>query len=536
MSTVQQQVEALVRARYPILYLVTWEEERVLDMAREIAKGLKKNLTVWSATDGLRTVEVAPGLLDRLKALGKSVVQGKRGPTLPPQSRDEQGKQHEHSDSRNALVALNVILQDQQPCLYVLKDFHPHLNDSVVVRQLRDLCRPLERCGATVVLVSPKLELPFELQKSVAVVDVPVPDREEVGELLDELLAELRRSEGVAVNLSVEDRERLVTAVLGLTGDEAERVFNQSLVRRRKGIAIDLGAVLSEKKQIIRKSGLLEYYTPREGMDDIGGLDVLKEWLRKRGRAFTREARDYGLPRPRGVLILGVQGCGKSLTAKAVSRMWGLPLLRFDISRIFDRFIGSSEANMRHALATAESIAPAVLWIDEMDKAFSGTESSGVTDAGTTARIFGSFVTWLQESQAMVFTVATANSIRDLPPEVLRKGRFDEIFFVDLPSEAEREAIFGIHVRKRRREPKRFDAADLARRTDGFSGAEIEQAIVSALYDAFDDGRDVAMDDVVRCIAQTVPLSRTMREEIGALREWSQDRTRPASSAVVEDE
>ncbi|MFC1805826.1 AAA family ATPase [Planctomycetota bacterium] len=539
LSGVKEQVEALVRARYPILYLVTWEEERVMDMAREMAKELKKNLAVWSATDGLRIVEVAPGLLDRVKSITRTVTKqrGRRiGLTLPGRSRSDEDEGDRHSDPRAPLVALNVILQDQQPCLYVLKDFHPHLKDPVVVRQLRDLCRPLERCGATIVLVSPRLELPFELQKAVAVVDVPVPDREEMGALLDEMLAELRRSEKVNVKLAPEDRERLVTAVLGLTGEEAERVFDRSIGRSGKRYSIDLAALQSEKKQIIRKSGLLEYFTPREGIDDIGGLDVLKDWLRKRGRAFSKEARDYGLPRPRGALILGVQGCGKSLTAKAVSRLWGLPLLRFDISRIFDRFIGSSETNMRHALQTAESIAPAILWIDEIDKAFSGTESSGVTDAGTTARIFGSFVTWLQESQAMVFTIASANSIRDLPPELLRKGRFDEIFFVDLPGEGERDAIFRIHLRKRGRDPKHFNVPHLARLAQGFSGAEIEQGIVSAMYDAFDHGRQIETSDIVRCVSESVPLSRTMREEIDALREWARDRTRPASSAGAEGE
>ncbi len=533
MSDVQDQVKALVRARYPILYLVSWEEERVMEMSRAIAKELRKSLAVWSATDGLRTVEVAPGLTDQLKTIAKSVTR-RGGPRLPGTRRAEATMADRHADPRNPLVALNVILQDQQPCLYVLKDFHPHLTDPVVVRQLRDLCRPLERCGASLVLVSPKLELPFELQKSVAVVDVPVPDRDEIGALLDELLAALGRSEEVPVRLGAEPRERLVSAVLGLTGAEAERVFAQSVVHSGRKLAIDLGAVLSEKKQIIRKSGLLEYYTPSEGMDAIGGLDVLKEWLRKRGRAFTKEARDYGLPRPRGVLMLGVQGCGKSLTAKAVSRLWRLPLLRFDISRIFDRFIGSSEANMRHALGSAESIAPAILWIDEIDKAFSGTESSGVTDAGTTARIFGSFVTWLQESPALVFTIATANSIRDLPPELLRKGRFDEIFFVDLPCEAERTDILRIHLGKRDREPESFNVPHLARLTHGFSGAEIEQAIVSAMYDAFDEGRQIETADIVRCVSEAVPLSRTMREEIDALREWARDRTRPASSAQAE--
>jgi SpoVK/Ycf46/Vps4 family AAA+-type ATPase len=266
-------------------------------------------------------------------------------------------------------------------------------------------------------------------------------------------------------------------------------------------------------------------------MGDIGGLDLLKDWIRKRARAFSEEARRYGLPRPKGVLLLGVQGCGKSLTAKAVARLWNLPLLRFDVSRIFDRFIGSSESNMRHALQTAESIAPAILWVDEIEKAFSGAMSSGISDAGTASRVFGTFVTWLQENQSMVFTVATANNIGDVPPELLRKGRFDEIFFVDLPALKEREEIFNIHLRKRERDPAKFDVPALAAAAEGYSGAEIEQAVISGLYDSFDAGRELTQQDILTVLGQSVPLSKTISETISGLREWAVERTRPASSA-----
>jgi ATP-dependent 26S proteasome regulatory subunit len=502
-SDVARQLDVLIRARYPILYLVSWEEDRAMYLLLKIARTQKKNLAVWTATDGMRTIEVGSGL---------------RELTDP---------------GRKPLEALNAILQDAQPCLYVLKDFHPYLKDPVVIRQLRDLCHALRRSYKTVVLLSPQLELPLELQKSVSVLDLPVPGRQVMEGLLDELVRDVTASGKASVELTDSDRDRLVGAVLGLTLDEAERVFNQALVRDAKLDASDIDAVLSEKKQIVRKSGLLEYYDPQEDMGSVGGLDILKEWLRKRGKAFSDQARAYGLPRPKGVLLLGVQGCGKSLTAKAVARLWGLPLLRFDISRIFDRFIGSSESNMRQALQTAESIAPAILWVDEIEKAFSGIQSSGVSDAGTTSRVFGTFITWLQETPALVFTIATANAIESLPPELLRKGRFDEIFFVDLPEAKEREEIFAIHLRKRQRDPKQFDLAELAAITEGFSGAEIEQAIVSALYDAFDAGREVGMSDIARCINESVPLSVTMREGIAALRAWARDRARPASSALL---
>ena len=501
MGDVATQLDVLIRARYPILYLVSWEEDRAMYLLMKIARTQKKNLAVWTATDGMRAIEVASGL---------------REPA---------------DKGRKPLEALNTILQDAQPCIYVLKDFHPYLKDSVVIRQLRDLCHALRRSYKTVVFLSPLLELPFELQKSVTVVDLPVPGRQVMDGLLEDLVGDVAASGKASVSLSQSDRDRLVTAVLGLTLDEAERVFSQALVRDAKLDASDIDAVVSEKKQIIRKSGLLEYYDPEEDMGDVGGMDILKEWLRKRGRAFSDDARAYGLPRPKGVLLLGVQGCGKSLTAKAVSKLWRLPLLRFDVSRIFDRFIGSSESNMRHALQTAESIAPAILWVDEVEKAFSGVESSGVSDAGTTARVFATFITWLQETPALVFTIATANSIEALPPELLRKGRFDEIFFVDLPSASERREIFTIHLRKRGRKPRDFGLDELGSLAEGFSGAEIEQAIVSGLYDAFDLGREVEMRDLVRCIKESVPLSVTMREDISALRAWAAGRARPASSA-----
>lgn len=501
MSDVARQLDVLIRARYPILYLVSWEEDRAMYLLLRIARTQKKNLAVWTATEGMSTIEVASGLREMA------------------------------DKGRKPLEALNAILQDAQPCIYVLKDFHPYLKDPVVIRQLRDLCHALRRSYKTVVFLSPLLELPFELQKSVTVLDLPVPGRQVMEGLLDELAREVSAGGKATIDLSEGDRDRLVTAVLGLTLDEAERVFAQALVRDARLDASDIDAVLSEKKQIIRKSGLLEYYEPDEGMGDVGGLDILKDWLRKRGRAFSDDARAFGLPRPKGVLLLGVQGCGKSLTAKAVSKLWQLPLLRFDISRIFDRFIGSSEANMRHALQTAESIAPAILWVDEVEKAFSGTASSGMSDAGTTSRVFGTFITWLQETQALVFTIATANSIEALPPELLRKGRFDEIFFIDLPSLPERQEIFAIHLRRRGRRPESFALPELAALSDGFSGAEIEQAIVSALYDAFDAGREVEMRDLAAAIKESVPLSVTMREGIAQLRAWAADRARPASSA-----
>jgi SpoVK/Ycf46/Vps4 family AAA+-type ATPase len=264
----------------------------------------------------------------------------------------------------------------------------------------------------------------------------------------------------------------------------------------------------------------------------VGGMTDLKAWLNKRRLAFTEQARAFGLPEPRGLLLLGVQGGGKSLLAKAVATMWKLPLLRLDIGRVFSELVGSSEENMRNALRLAETVSPAILWIDEIEKGISGIASSGRSDAGTAARVFGSFLVWMQEKTAPVFVIATSNDISLLPPELLRKGRFDEIFFIDLPDFEERQDIFAIHLLKRHRNPEQFDLVRLARETEGFSGAEIEQAVIAGLYDAFEGGRDLEEPDLIRNVAQSIPLSQTMREQVTALRNWARTHARPASSSV----
>jgi SpoVK/Ycf46/Vps4 family AAA+-type ATPase len=314
-----------------------------------------------------------------------------------------------------------------------------------------------------------------------------------------------------------------------LTLKEAENVFAKTIVVDGKLDASDVSVVLGEKQQIIRKSGLLEYYETQEKLENVAGLEKLKDWLVKRGLAFSERAAEFGLPAPRGVLLLGVQGCGKSMCAKAASSLWKLPLLRLDIGRMFGSLVGSSEENMRRAIHTAESIAPAVLWVDEIDKAFGGAANSGGSDGGTGARVFGTFLTWLSEKTSPVFVIATANDISQLPPELLRKGRLDEIFFVDLPTERERKEVFRIHLARRGRKPDRFDIDDLAKRCDGFSGAEIEEAIISALYDAFSRQAELDQETLRNALAETVPLSKTMSEDLGRLRNWAHGRARPAS-------
>ena len=501
---VDQELETLIRARYPLIYIVSWEERRVEEALRAISSNRGKRLWVWTVTQGL---------------------------VNSPTAKDKQ--------TRAPMAALDFIEACNDPAVFVLKDFHPFITDTEIARRLRDLTAALKTTYKTVIILSPMLKLPPEIEKEVTVVDYALPALEDLDRLLENIIQSVKSNPQIDTKLTDADREHLLDAALGLTATEAENVFARSLVEKRK---FDVEVILTEKEQIIRKSGMLEYYRRSEGMGDVGGLEVLKDWMRKRTQAFGQRARDFGLPAPKGVLLLGVQGCGKSLSAKAIASQWKLPLLRLDVGKIFGGIVGQSEENMRRAIQMAESIAPTILWLDELEKGFSGTQSSGISDGGTTARVFASFITWLQEKTAPVFVVATANNVESLPPELLRKGRFDEIFFVDLPTEAERREIFAIHLQKRKRDPANFDLDALAAAAVGYSGAEVEQAIISALYDAYDAGADITTEDVLRNIHASIPLSKTMAESIDELREWARTRARNAStepaaaSAPVEPE
>jgi SpoVK/Ycf46/Vps4 family AAA+-type ATPase len=389
----------------------------------------------------------------------------------------------------------------------------------------------LKNTYKTIVIVSPMFEMPPELEKDITIIDFDLPRENDFAALLDRIVEEVKGNPKLNINVNVAMREQIVHSLLGLTLSEAENVVAKTLVKHRGLGKQSLEVINAEKKQIIRKSGLLEYYDAEETMESVGGLDSLKSWLLKRSVVFSDQARSFGLPAPKGVLLLGVQGCGKSLMAKTISRIWQLPLLRFDVGRVFGSLVGSSEQNVRRAIQVAESVAPVVFWVDEIDKAFRGSRGSGAsTDAGTSSRVFSTFLTWLSEKKSPVFVIATANDISALPPELLRKGRFDEIFFVDLPSSLERRDIFRVHLAKRRMDPATFDIETLVRNSEGYSGAEIEEAIISAMFDAFYDKQELTTDRVLNSLRQTVPLSRTMKEDIDELRKWAASRARPATS------
>lgn len=490
-------IDTLIRARYPLLYLVSWEEQRLDLLLAEVAQAHGKELVYWTVTKGLFG--------------GKGGVRAVDG-----------------AETREPQAALHAIARLSAPSLVVLKDFHRYLEDPVVVRGLRELAFALKSAYTTVLLVAPTLSLPLELEKEVSVIDVPLPTKDDLRALLLGIAQVVTRTKRATVSLTDAQAEALVSAAHGLTLGEAENAFAKAIATDGRLSPDDLPLILEEKSQVVRKSGLLEYTPTTLSLDDIGGLDSLKQWLGRRRDAFSPRARAFGLPEPKGLLLLGVQGCGKSLCAKAIAASWRLPLVRLDLGRIYSGLIGSSEENLRKAIRVTESLAPVVLWIDEIEKGLAGAGGSA-NDTGVSARVFGTLLTWLQEKTQAVFVVATANRIDQLPPELLRRGRFDETFFVDLPSEGERRDIFAIQLARRRRDPAQFSLFNLAKQTPSFSGAEIEQVVVAALYDAFADGAELSQVYLERAIADTRPLAVTMAEEVERLRDWARTRTRPAS-------
>jgi SpoVK/Ycf46/Vps4 family AAA+-type ATPase len=491
------EIELNVRARQPLVYVVTWEEERAIELLAGVAERSGRRLFVWTQTRGLGPARGGPW------------------------------------DARLAdpLAVLDHIANSDARALYTLLDLHPFLASHTVVRKLKDTAALVAGSAKNVVLVSPVLTLPPDLAKQVAVVDLPLPRPEEIAHALDAFVARAAAGAGVRVTLGEAERELLVRSAQGLTLAELAAALGKAIVARNAVDAGTIELVHAEKQQIIRKTGVLESVPAGEGLDAVGGLDALKRWLEARAGAFTERARRFGLPVPKGLLLVGVQGAGKSLCARSAAAAWRLPLLRLDVGAIFAGTVGASEANLRQAMALAESVSPCVLWVDEIERGFSGVDGSAASDAGTAARVFGTFLTWLQEKQSPVFVIATANAIESLPPELVRKGRFDEIFFVDLPGPAERLEIVRIHLHKRHRDPAAFDLEALAEASEGFSGAEIEQAIIAALFYAFEDDRKLETRDVLRALRETVPLSRTMSERLDALRAWAQHRARPASTS-----
>jgi SpoVK/Ycf46/Vps4 family AAA+-type ATPase len=507
------ELEVLIRARYSIIFVNTLEEERALDFIAGISQKLNKRVVTWTCTRGLQIdgKMIDPNTTDLMDAIAK---------------------------------AENMA---DEPSLFVWIDLQAHLGQSpVYIRRYKEFAQRIrDGMPSNSIIVGSLTEIPVELQKEVAIIDMPFPDLDEIKTIIYNFAQPYTDREDVFIDCSEPTMDALGRASIGLSKSEIENCLAKSLVKHKRISAQDIDFILEEKKQNIRKAGILEYVaTEHMDVSEIGGLDNLKKWLEIRKAAYTPEAEKFGIGWPKGVLLVGVPGCGKSLSAKCVAASWKFPLLRLDLGRVFGMYVGSSEANIRLALAMCEAVSPSILWIDEIEKALSGLSSSNQTDGGTTSRVFGTILTWMQEKKSPVFVFATANNIASLPPELLRKGRFDEIFFVDLPNEHERAEIFRIHLERIKRNPESFDIGKLVELSGEakwgddirLTGSEIEACVNQALLEAFFDGhagnkveRDVTTQDIVKAIQQTVPLSKVRKDEIGLMRNWAAENAVRAS-------
>ena len=512
LSTTVHDLRTLIRSSHPLVVIETVEEERVLALLQSVTAQERMPLFEWSVTRGLTRADDGP-TLSKLTATPLAVLQHLHGLTVE--------------------------------AVFWLKDLGPHLQDFAVCRQLREVAAVYSRTRATCVLTGHPIALPLDLDKIAVRLDLKLPDREELRSMLQGLLQSLgprsvsRPHSTIRVrsllnslgkartpdnNPAGDESDSILRALQGFTLHQARQVIAHCLVERGTLSAEDVRTILKRKMQAIKDGGLLEYYPLEDNRFELGGFNNLKAWLDRAQVGFTAEAKSLNLTPPRGIMFVGVPGCGKSLAAKAIAREWKLPLLKLDAGRLFDKFIGESEKNFRKAIETAESLSPIVLWIDEIEKAMVAGGGNGGADAGLSRRLFGAFLTWLQEKKHDVFVVATANDLSSLPPELLRKGRFDEIFFVDLPDDAERASIWRIHLGLRKQDSTQFDLEKIVSASDGFSGSEIEQAVVAALYRALHQKTPLTTDLLIEELTHTIPLSVTRREDIDALRQTAEGR------------
>jgi hypothetical protein len=487
---VLREISLLIRSRYGLIWLKTTERDRMESLLWHVAENLGLDLFIWIPGEGLRR----RGTVDNIYGTG------------------------------DPKVAIAQARSSDRPAIYCFHGMGPYLADPAVEAKFVEAVRWFTKAEGIMILTGAAIQIPEGAQPHTAVVSVRGPEPEEFRDLIKQIYRDLKSRTAVTIDLTTENMNRLIRNLRGLTLMEAEKILTRAMIEDGRLDAGDIEAVFQEKKTIVEKEGLLEFMPAEAGFADIADLAGLKAWLAKRKCTMTDPdgAARFGLPFPKGILLLGVPGSGKSLCAKAVAVEWGLPLLRMDPSRLYNKYIGESERNYRRAMETAERLSPVVLWIDEIEKAFPPGEGD---DSGVSQRVLGSFLTWLQERKGDVFVAATANDIDRLPPPLLRKGRFDEIFFVDLPAREVRHEIFRIHLRRRGHDPSRVDLERLADASDGFTGAEIEQAVVAALYTAFSGPACLSTDLIEREIRSTRPLSVVRAEYIRALREWAADRT-----------
>jgi SpoVK/Ycf46/Vps4 family AAA+-type ATPase len=484
-----------LKARYPIIYINTIEEDRVEYIIRKnIKTNLNRSIYSWDFVDGYTN-----------------------------------NPNNEGFAKRNPLQALELVerLSAETPALFILKDFNRFLTDLSISRKLRNISRILKLQPKTIIIIGSDLTIPKELQDLLTVLQFQLPLENEISQELERLVNSLN------IKLDPQLFENLTRACQGLSLERIRRVLSKIIATYKTIDNNSIAILLSEKKQIISQTEILEYTSVDEKITSLGGLDNLKDWLRKRKTAFGIQALNYGLPTPRGLLLVGIQGTGKSLTAKAIANEWQLPLLKLDVGKLFGGIVGESESRLRQMINVAETISPCILWIDEIDKAFSSTESKG--DSGTSNRVLGTFVSWLSEKKKPVFVIATANNIDLLPLEIIRKGRFDEIFFLDLPKKEEREEIFKIHIKEfRPNNWESFNYSKLAELSESFSGAEIRQSIIEGMYHAFYEKREFTTDDISMALIELIPLAHLESNQMVKLQNWaSSGRIRLASSKTI---
>ncbi len=507
------QLKSRILSHFSMMFLSTWEEERWEAELAALATEMDRGLVTWTVTRGVEGV----GSLFQAASQEPSVA-----------SNNDGGLKKTPDPLTLASEFLDRVPDFPNEQLFLLKDFRPYLSNPQIVRQLRDLAPVLIEQSKTLLFMGPDTEIPIELLRDALKCDLPLPGLDELHTELKAVLASESASRPAPLTVTTEQEERLVRTMLGLTSAQARKSFQRAFLGRKEIDEEVYAQLIGEKKVMIQGSEMLEFQELTEGVKDIGGLDALKDWVAKRSLAFSETARKQGIPAPKGVLLLGVQGCGKSLTARAIARLLAFPLVRLDVATLLSGDKGQSEKNMRDVLALMEMIAPAVLWMDEIEKGFAGANGEAGSDS-TMVRIMGRFLTWMQENPAPVFVVATANSVTGLPPEMLRRGRFDELFFVDLPNYHERKQILEIHLRKRRFDPASFDIAKLAERSDGYSGAELEQVVLAAMVETYGSTDGITQAAMEKAREETVPLSVTMEEKIFQLREWAKGRCRPAT-------
>ncbi len=513
-------LKILVNSSTPIVVMETVEEVRALSLVHTACSDLNLALFEWTIADGLvRSSSAAAAPQPRATIMGNAAGSSTAGASTA---------MYNTADPVQALSNLETMTIE---AVFVLKDFHRHMDNPVVVRRLRDVGQKFSTNRRTLVLTAPAIEMPPELVSLVEFLDLPLPDRDRLREIIRETYTRMAGTHTLKLQLDSNGMDAMAANLRGLTEEAAERAISQTVVGRQALSPECVTDVLDAKKALLQRSEMLEFVDATDNMASVGGLENMKRWLEQRRGAWDDGALKFGLDPPKGFIILGVQGCGKSLCARAVAGEWKLPLVKFDTAAVYDKFIGETEKHIQKVFRVAEGLAPCVLWIDELEKVFAGSgPDSASADAGVSSRLLASFLSWMQDRKPAVFVAATCNNVTVLPPELIRKGRFDELFFVDLPSAAERKQIFGIQLTKRKRNPADFDLNQAAAAAQGFSGAEIESAVQSALYAAFARKQELSTEDLLTALSSTVPLSITRAEEIAELRTWAKNRAVWASA------